>query len=109
MSSKLGGFCSVCSEAVAVVSFAIAAIIIAASATPFSVGVVPFVIDQNLAVKLSEIIQSERWSGRGAGIRRNQATSLVAARRGASEAKLATHIIVLDRSALRGKYQHGYL
>jgi hypothetical protein len=34
---------------------------------------------------LSEIIQSERWSVRGARIRRNQATSLVAAGRCATE------------------------
>jgi hypothetical protein len=71
------------------------------------VGVVPFVIDQNLALRISEIIQSERWPGRGAGIRRNQATSLVAARRGASEAKLGDHVIVLAGSALRGSNQHG--
>src|ERR1700733_6768147 len=92
-SSKLGSFGStgslIRSEEVAVVS-AIAAINIAApvvSDAPFSaLGIVSFVIERNLLVQLlSEIIQSERWSARGARIRRNQATSLVAAGRGTTE------------------------
>jgi hypothetical protein len=93
------------SEVLSVVGFS-AAIIAAASATPFSVGVVPFVIDQNLAVRISEIIQSERWPGRGAGIRRNQATSLVAAGRGGAEAELRVHVIVLACPGLRRNHQH---
>src|SRR3569623_247426 len=100
-SSKLGALGSAgISEVLSVVWFS-AAIIAAASATPFSVGVVPFVIDQNLAVRISEVIQSECWSGRGARVRRTQATSLVAAGRSGTEAELRVHVIVLARSGLR--------
>ncbi|HEY1555081.1 MAG TPA: hypothetical protein VGF94_09635 [Kofleriaceae bacterium] len=46
------------------ISFVTTAIIAAASATPFSVGVVSFVIFTDLVEMLSEIFQSELWSGR---------------------------------------------
>ncbi|HTR51752.1 MAG TPA: hypothetical protein VMJ10_13645 [Kofleriaceae bacterium] len=88
------------------ISLVTAASIAAASAAPVSVGVVSFVIFANLVEVLSEIFQSELWSGRGAEIRRNQATSLVAARRCVSEAQRARHIIVLARSTLGGNSQH---
>ncbi|HSD88158.1 MAG TPA: hypothetical protein VLB44_11610 [Kofleriaceae bacterium] len=79
-----------------VVSVCIAASIAAASAAPFSVGVVSFVITRNLEELIRpEIIQSGSWSSRGAGIRRNQATSLVAARRSGIDAKLALHSVVV--------------
>jgi len=72
---------------VAVVSLIVAAIIAAASDAPVSaLGIVSFVIERDFLVRvLSEIVQSERWSARGARIRRNQATSLVAAGRCATE------------------------
>src|SRR5690349_10163101 len=94
MSSKLGGFAegsidAGVSEEDSVVSVCIAASRAAASAEPFSVGVVSFVITRNLEELISpEIIQSGRWSSRGARIRRNQATSLVAARRSGIDAEL---------------------
>jgi hypothetical protein len=56
------------------------AAITAGSAATLSWGTVSFVIVQNL---------SSQYKTRGAGIRRNQATSLVAALRGATEAQLA--------------------
>src|SRR6185312_10887350 len=93
-SSKLGAFGSAGASgsalwlaAVAVVSLIVAAIIAAASDAPVSaLGIVSFVIERDFLVRvLSEIVQSERWSARGARIRRNQATSLVAAGRCATE------------------------
>src|ERR1700689_3374776 len=88
--------------------------IAAVSATPFSVGVVPFVILKNLGAVVSEIIQSEGWSGCGARIRRNQATSLVAAGRCTVEVKrdaeLTLHdVVVLAGADLRRSRDHGYL
>jgi hypothetical protein len=74
-----------------VVEVCIAEISASASAAPFSVGVVSFVIKRNLGELISpEFVQSGRWSVRGARIRRNQATSLVAARRSVTDAKLAS-------------------
>jgi hypothetical protein len=102
-SSKLGGFGSAgVSEGDSVVSVCIAASRAAASADPFSVGVVSFVITRNLEKLISpEIIQSGRWSSRGARVRRNQATSLVAARRSGIDAKLALNgVFRLSRVAL---------
>ena len=91
---RRGGFSSFgdCQRWIRWSSVCIAASSAAASAAPFSVGVVSFVIERNLGELISpEIIQSGRWSGRGAWIRRNQATSLVAARRCVTEAELALH------------------
>src|SRR5690349_9938918 len=111
-SSNVGALGSVETSLVAVVSLVIAGGMKPAwaSATPFAlgapVGVVPSVIWQYLPREISEVLQSEHWSGRGAEIHRDQATSLAAARRGASETELVQHILVLARPVLRRTFVH---
>src|SRR5262245_18453524 len=80
------------------------AVIAASSAIPFPYGAVSFVIVKNLGViKLSEIIQSERWSGRGhVGIHRHETTSSVAAPVVVTDAELAR------RTRVRGLASSGF-
>jgi len=58
----------------------------------------------------SEIIRSEQRSCSGARIRRNQATSLVAAGRGSADTGLAQRlVVVLGNPDLRRKNDHSTL